>query len=62
MSFMTLVRNPMNMIVRSTLFRNSLHAALTLEEVKENSETVGLSNAEIKQTSDRHWTLTYKMN
>lgn len=43
------------------LFRNSLHAALTLDEVKTNAEAAGLSNAEIKQTSDRHWSLTYKM-
>lgn len=41
------------------LFRNSLHAALTLDEVKETVETAGLANAEIKQTSDRHWSLIY---
>ena len=44
-----------------TLFRNSLHAALTLDEVKANAESAGLSNSEIKQTSDRHWSLMYKM-
>jgi SAM-dependent methyltransferase len=44
-----------------TLFRNSLHAALTLDEVKENAEAAGISNAEINQTSDRHWSLIYKM-
>lgn len=43
-----------------TLFRNSLHAALTLDEVKVNAEAAGLLNAEIKQTSDRHWAFTYK--
>ena len=42
------------------LFRNSLHAALTLDEVKETVEAAKLSNAEIKQTSDRHWALVYK--
>jgi len=42
-----------------TLFRNSLHAALTLDEVKANVEAAGLSKAEIKQTSDRHWSLIY---
>ena len=41
------------------LFRNSLHAALTLGEVKASAEAAGLSNAEIKQTSDRHWSLYY---
>jgi len=44
-----------------TLFRNSLHAALTLDEVKKYVETAKLLNAEIKQTSDRHWTLIYKL-
>jgi tRNA1(Val) A37 N6-methylase TrmN6 len=44
------------------LFRNSLHAALTLDEVKENVEAAKLLNAEIKQTSDRHWSLAYKRN
>ncbi len=44
------------------LFRNSLHAALTLDEVKENVEAAGLANAEIKQTSDRHWSLIYNNN
>lgn len=44
---------------QKTLFRNSLHAALTLDEVKANVETAGLSKAEIKQTSDRHWSLIY---
>jgi len=42
------------------LFRNSLHAALTLDEVKTNVEAARLQNAEIKQTSDRHWSLVYK--
>ncbi|MSO13382.1 protein YxbB [Rickettsiales endosymbiont of Trichoplax sp. H2] len=41
------------------LFRNSLHAALTLDEVKVSAEAAGLSNASIKQTSDRHWSLCY---
>tara|TARA_B100000614_G_scaffold259310_1_gene283604 strand:+ start:750 stop:1415 length:666 start_codon:yes stop_codon:yes gene_type:complete len=41
------------------LFRNSLHAALTLNEVKEYVEDAGLSTAKIKQTSDRHWALIY---
>lgn len=41
------------------LFRNSLHAALTLDEVKANVEAARFSRAEIKQTSDRHWSLIY---
>lgn len=41
------------------LFRNSLYAALTLDEVKANAEAAGLAKAEIKQTSDRHWSITY---
>lgn len=44
------------------LFRNSLHASLTLDEVKEHVETAKLINAEVKQTSDRHWVLIYKEN
>lgn len=44
-----------------TLFRNSLHASLTLDEVKAHAEAVGLVNVEIIQTSDRHWALTCKV-
>ncbi|MCA9111399.1 MAG: class I SAM-dependent methyltransferase [Planctomycetaceae bacterium] len=39
------------------LFRQSLHAALTVEEMAELAEDVGLPRGCVSQTSDRHWTL-----
>jgi hypothetical protein len=39
------------------LFRDSLHAALTLEEVSEMLIQHGMPAAWVKQTSDRHWTI-----
>jgi len=39
------------------MFRDSLHAALTLSEVKELLEGVGFSSSWASQTSDRHWTI-----
>jgi ubiquinone/menaquinone biosynthesis C-methylase UbiE len=39
------------------LFRDSLHAALTLDEVRAMAEQIGVPEEKIKQTSDRHWTL-----
>ena len=39
------------------LFRNSLRAALTVREVRQIADEAGLRPAEVKQTSDRHWTL-----
>jgi hypothetical protein len=38
------------------LFRDSLHAALTLEEVNNLIITAGLVGVQIYQSSDRHWT------
>ncbi len=38
------------------LFRDSLHAALTIEEVKDLLSEVGLQAVEVYQSSDRHWT------
>lgn len=38
------------------LFRDSLHAALTLEEVQELIERLGFSRDTVQVTSDRHWT------
>lgn len=38
-------------------FRASLHAALTLDEVREMAHAVGIQKASIEMTSDRHWTL-----
>ncbi|MCS7148129.1 MAG: class I SAM-dependent methyltransferase [Geminocystis sp.] len=39
------------------LFRNSLYAALTVDEIKSLAAGVGWHNAEIYQSSPRHWTL-----
>ncbi|MDJ0620097.1 MAG: class I SAM-dependent methyltransferase [Calothrix sp. MO_192.B10] len=38
------------------LFRDSLHAAFTLEEVEELITQAGLEGVKIYQNSDRHWT------
>ncbi|MDJ0736038.1 MAG: class I SAM-dependent methyltransferase [Nostocaceae cyanobacterium] len=38
------------------LFRDSLHAALTLEEVEELITQAGLEGVKVYQSSDRHWT------
>ncbi|WP_437296740.1 class I SAM-dependent methyltransferase [Sorangium sp. So ce426] len=37
------------------LFRNSLHAALTLDEVRACCRSAGLAEVDIAQVSDRHW-------
>ncbi|MCS7079842.1 MAG: class I SAM-dependent methyltransferase [Chloracidobacterium sp.] len=42
------------------LFRDSLGAALTLEEVVAAAQKAGLADVTIAQTSDRHWTLMRK--
>jgi hypothetical protein len=42
------------------LFEDSLHAALTLEEIREVVEALGLPAACAIMTSDRHWTLTWR--
>ena len=39
------------------LFRQSLHAALTVAEMAELAADVGLPEGSVTQTSDRHWTL-----
>lgn len=39
------------------LFRASLHASLTVEEVSDAVKGSGLSGASVTMTSDRHWTL-----
>ena len=38
------------------MFRESLHAALTVDEVQRLFQAVGLHNIDVRQTSDRHWT------
>lgn len=40
------------------LFRQSLHAALTVEEVRETIGQLGLPADCVRATSDRHWTLS----
>ena len=42
------------------MFAESLHAALTLEEVRAMVKNVGFDPATVRQTSDRHWTWVAK--
>jgi ubiquinone/menaquinone biosynthesis C-methylase UbiE len=42
------------------LFRDSLHAALTLEEVRAIVAGLDLPGGEVEMTSDRHWTWTWR--
>jgi len=42
------------------LFRQSLQAALTLEEVAKIVSPLGIDPMCIRMTSDRHWTLAYR--
>ena len=42
------------------LFRDSLNAALTLAEVQELIDRVGLSQVKLSQSSDLHWTIERK--
>lgn len=39
-----------------TMFRQSLHAALTLEEIRKLVAAYGFSDDDVTMTSDRHWT------
>jgi hypothetical protein len=39
------------------MFADSLHAALTLEEVRELLDELQLPAEWVTQTSDRHWTI-----
>jgi ubiquinone/menaquinone biosynthesis C-methylase UbiE len=41
--------------LQRTLFSDSLHAALTLEEVRELLDECGLADVQVTQVSDRHW-------
>jgi ubiquinone/menaquinone biosynthesis C-methylase UbiE len=38
------------------MFADSLHAALTLDEVRERVEALGYPPDDVRQTTDRHWT------
>lgn len=43
--------------VGQQLFRQSLHAALTLGEIQEICRGLGISTESVQMTSDRHWTI-----
>jgi hypothetical protein len=38
------------------MFADSLHAALTLAEIREHVAALGFDPATVRQTTDRHWT------
>jgi ubiquinone/menaquinone biosynthesis C-methylase UbiE len=42
------------------LFRASLEAALTVDEVTAIANAAGLEGSDIRMTSDRHWTLAFR--
>ena len=42
------------------LFRQSLHAALTIQELAELLSRLGIESSCVQQSSDRHWTLAYR--
>ncbi|MBX3229730.1 MAG: class I SAM-dependent methyltransferase [Labilithrix sp.] len=42
------------------LFRDSLKAALTLDEVRALAKDAGMPGARVSMTSDRHWTLLHE--
>jgi hypothetical protein len=42
------------------LFEASLHAALTIPEMRSIADTTGLARAGLAMTSDRHWTLSWR--
>ena len=41
--------------LQRTLFADSLHAALTLEEVRQMLDQCGLTDVKVAQITDRHW-------
>ena len=40
------------------MFADSLHAALSLDEIRRLVSTLGFDSADVHQTTDRHWTWT----
>ena len=40
------------------MFRESLHAALTLDEIQDMVEQLGFDRQSVVQNTDRHWTWT----
>jgi ubiquinone/menaquinone biosynthesis C-methylase UbiE len=45
---------------QSQMFRDSLHASLTIDEVQDFLTATGLPKTWARQTSDRHWSVTGK--
>jgi len=45
--------------IAQQLFRQSLLAALTLDEISEIAGGFGISAADVQMTSDRHWTIDW---
>ena len=41
------------------LFRQSLHAALTIDEIRTLAGGLGISAEQVQMTSDRHWTIDW---
>jgi hypothetical protein len=41
------------------LFRQSLHAALTLEEIQKMCGGLGIQPQHVQMSSDRHWTIDW---
>ena len=41
------------------LFRQSFHAALTLEEIREIARGLNISSQHVQMSSDRHWTIDW---
>ena len=39
-----------------TMFAESLHAALTLDEIRKLVDSLNLAKSSVEQSSDRHWT------
>lgn len=44
------------------MFRDSLHAALTVEEVRDLLGRIGVPTSAVRPTSDRHWTIAATKN
>jgi len=42
------------------MFRESLHAALTLDEVHDILTSLGIPSTAVQATSDRHWTISFR--
>ncbi|WP_435015519.1 class I SAM-dependent methyltransferase [Tundrisphaera sp. TA3] len=47
-------------LAAKALFRDSLRAALTLDEVRDIVDALELPGGEVAMTSDRHWTWTWR--